>query len=231
MKINTYPEEYTRGWVEFFYQRFAVNEHVLIPRLETESLVREAVKYCRSNSLDVLIDIGTGSGIIPLSILSVLDIPQVFAVDISSEALEVAKKNCLDHGKNITFLESDLLEVFLGDNNIPPFVSTSPLSPLLEGEGRYSNILLTANLPYIKQDDWENMSADTIHEPRLALFGGKQTGFELYEKLFAQIGDFTEKYRPTKLTILAEMGEDQVDIATEVLAKHGWKFSFFADLR
>lgn len=200
--------------MEFYYQKFAVNEHVLIPRLETESLVREAVKYCRACSPDIFIDIGTGSGIIPLSILSIVDIPQVFAVDVSPEALEVARKNCLDQWKKITFLESDLLSVF--------YEQDFPLG---------QNILLVTNLPYIKQDDWENMSADTIHEPRLALFGGARTGFELYEKLFTQMEDFVEKHQPAKLTILAEMGDDQVDIATEVLAKYGWEFSFFADLR
>lgn len=110
---SNYPEEYTRGWVEFYYQRFQVNEYVLIPRLETESLVREAVKFCRATPPDVLIDIGTGSGIIPLSILSAIDIPQVFAVDISSEALKVAEKNARNQEKSITFLESNLLSVFL----------------------------------------------------------------------------------------------------------------------
>ncbi|MDP2104094.1 MAG: hypothetical protein Q8K26_04190, partial [Candidatus Gracilibacteria bacterium] len=71
MKTNQdYPEEYTRGWVEFYYQRFRVNEHVLIPRFETESLVREAVKICKNTTPDILIDVGTGSGIIPISVLS-----------------------------------------------------------------------------------------------------------------------------------------------------------------
>lgn len=73
------------------------------------------------------------------------------------------------------------------------------------------------------------MSSDTVHEPRLALFGGAETGFELYEKLFSQIPDFLKKYTPKSLTILAEMGEDQEAIATEILTSYGWKFSFFAD--
>lgn len=91
------------------------------------------------------------------------------------------------------------------------------------------NILIVTNLPYIKTNDWENMSADTVHEPSLALFGGEHTGFELYEKLFAQIPDFIQKYTPQKLVILAEMGEDQEEIATKILESYGWKFSFFAD--
>ncbi len=211
--------------MEFYYQRFHINEHVLIPRLETESLVREAIKFCRVSASEILIDIGTGSGIIPLSILSGVNIPEVFAVDISPEALVVAEKNTENQGKNLTFLESDLLEVFLRkDATFSPHPS-----PLLKGEG--VNILITANLPYIKQDDWDNMSSDTVHEPKIALFGGASTGFELYERLFSQIDDFIKKYSPKTLSIIAEMGDDQTEIARKILSAYGWEFSFFADLR
>ena len=79
--------------MEFYYQKFQINEQVLIPRLETESLVREAIKFCRLHPPDILIDIGTGSGIIPLSILSAMDISSVFALDISAGALKVAREN------------------------------------------------------------------------------------------------------------------------------------------
>ncbi|MFA6091050.1 MAG: HemK/PrmC family methyltransferase [Candidatus Gracilibacteria bacterium] len=214
---SSFPPEYTRSWVEFYYQKFHIDEYVLIPRLETESLVREAIKYCRAIPPDILIDIGTGSGIIPLSILSSVEISQVFAVDISPEALKVSEKNSQNQGRNVTFLISDLLGIF--STKAPPFFEEN------------KNILLVTNLPYIKQDDWENMSTDTIYEPKLALFGGEETGFELYEKLFSQIESFVEIYQPKTLTILAEMGDDQTNIAQEILTKHGWKFSFFSDLR
>lgn len=75
------------------------------------------------------------------------------------------------------------------------------------------------------------MSPDTRYEPELALFGGDVTGFELYEKFFAQIPDFISKYTPQSLTILIEMGDDQQEIATQVLREYGWNFEFFADLR
>lgn len=99
--------------MEFFYQKFQVNEHVLIPRFETEDLVREGIKVVKNTPFDTMIDVGTGSGVIPLSILSAVDIPQVFAVDVSSEALKIAKENARNQGKNITFMESNLLSVFL----------------------------------------------------------------------------------------------------------------------
>ncbi|MDD5376512.1 MAG: peptide chain release factor N(5)-glutamine methyltransferase [Candidatus Gracilibacteria bacterium] len=223
-----YPPEYTRGWVEFFYQKFQVNEHVLIPRFETEDLVREAIKIARDIVFDTLIDVGTGSGIIPLSILSVVDIPQVFAVDLSSEALKVAEGNNRNQGKEITFLESDLLGVFLNES-----VETRLIVSL-----QNKNILIVTNLPYIRNGDWDNMSKDTRYEPGIALFGGTETGFELYEKLFIQIPVFFEKHQPGELLILAEMGEDQEETATRTLEslalivagnKRKLDFSFFAD--
>ncbi len=214
-----YPQEYTRWWVEFYYQRFLVNENVLIPRFETEDLVRKAIRIATNTSFDVLIDIGTGTGIIPISILSKITFDEAFAVDISPGALNVAKKNAENLWvKNLQFLESNLLSVFVESGE-------SWNIPLFTGE----NILLTTNLPYIKQDDWENMSKDTRYEPSLALFWGEQTGFELYEKLFSQIPAFLENHKPTSLMILAEMGEDQEEIATRVLKWYGWEFSFFAD--
>lgn len=73
------------------------------------------------------------------------------------------------------------------------------------------------------------MSRDTEYEPKVALFGGVITGFELYERLFAQISIFLETCNPEMLVILAEIGDDQETIATKILTKYGWKFSFFAD--
>lgn len=219
-----YPPEYDRGFVEFFYRKFLVNSSVLIPRFETEDLVREAIKTARNESFDVLIDVGTGSGIIPVSILLEVETNnhlslQTYALDISPEALEVATKNAFLNHVDLEFLESDLLSIFLES------VETRRGVSLPDGK----NILIVTNLPYIKNEDWENMSQDTRYEPEIALFGGGRTGFELYERLFAQIPAFLEKYNPKKLTILAEMGDDQEAIATKVLTSYGWKFSFFPD--
>ena len=94
---------------------------------------------------------------------------EIIFLDISPEALAVAEQNFRVHfpDKKAQFIVSDLLSC------IPIFQD--------------SNILFLTNLPYIRAEDWINMSADTVHEPRLALFGGEQTGFEMYERLFAQI--------------------------------------------
>lgn len=105
---------------------------------------------------DILIDIGTGSGIIPLSIIHSVPIKNVFALDISKEALSVAQRNTQEQGKDITFLESNLLSVFLEKK---------------ETLEQNQDICIVTNLPYIRQEDWDNMSDDTRYEPKLALFG------------------------------------------------------------
>ena len=150
-----YPQEYLDGEVEFFYLRFFVTPDVLIPRLETETLVRTAISFIKSESIDTVLDIGTGSGIIPISLKKHLPSLQVYGGDISPKALHIAEKNNAYHTTDVTFFQSDLLQAFI----------KTPIATLM-----HRRILLTANLPYIKLDDWEHMSLDTKYEPKLALF-------------------------------------------------------------
>lgn len=169
---ENYPEEYIHGEVEFFGKKFFVNENVLIPRLETESLVRRARKILANGSFVSVADIGSGSGIIGISVADL--VKEIFFIDISKNALEVARKNFEKNREKYfpdcdrNFWNQDLLE------KIPKHWENG-------------KILLLTNLPYIKNGDWENMSEDTRFEPKTALFGGEKTGFELYEKLFTEI--------------------------------------------
>lgn len=166
---------------------------VLIPRLETECLIKRARDILHKSAHPItVIDIGCGSGIIGTSIADLAD--EIIFLDISTKALEIAKENFHTHfgNKKSQFIVSDLLDGFIS----PHFMGSQkgyPTQPPLQGEEpASSHILLLTNLPYIKQDDWINMSADTVHEPRLALFGGDITGFEMYERLFSQISDFVK---------------------------------------
>lgn len=91
-------------------------------------------------------------------------------------------------------------------------------------------ILFLANLPYIKAEDWENMSPDTRYEPKLALFGGYNTGFELYERLFAQIQERQKNHTmPDQSIFIIEFGFDQREIAEKSIASYRWHYEFFAD--
>ncbi len=168
---SDYPIEYKEGKVRFFGRDFFINESVLIPRLETEFLVQEARKILQKEKIKSIIDIGTGSGIIGLS-LADFKIPTQL-VDLSKDALKVAEKNTenlFPENNHISFIQSDLLQ---------------NVSFLKKEDSK--NILFIANLPYIKNEDFANMSPDTRFEPDLALFGGERTGFELYERLFDEI--------------------------------------------
>lgn len=114
------PEEYTDGYVIFMGQRFITDKRALIPRLETEELVKYCLKFLEKNpQIQTIADIGTGSGIIPISLSEKMDRPlKVFATDMSQEALDLAKENSRqvqkteDRGQDggIIFLQGDLLQ-------------------------------------------------------------------------------------------------------------------------
>lgn len=108
-----YPEEYLRGSVVFFGREFLVTPDVLIPRLETEALVRRARNILSTEHIDCVIDVGTGSGIIVTSLADLGD-TVFFALDISHTALQIAKKNFLKYHTDArcTFLHTDMLDGF-----------------------------------------------------------------------------------------------------------------------
>lgn len=215
-----YPEEYRDGYVIFMGQRFITDKRALIPRLETEELVKYCLKLLEKNPyIQTIADIGTGSGIIPISLLSKAGKPlTVFATDMSQEALDLAKEN-LQKMKNdewrmtnegIFFLQGDLLQ------------------PLIRALQNFTpeEILITANLPYVREVE---INLWLIHEPRMAFLGGVQTGFELYERFFDQLLDWKE--RPKKTHIVIEFWLWQRDIAETVFMSHNCSYTFFADLR
>ncbi len=211
-----YPIEYILEKAEFYGLDFYVDKRCLIPRNDTEIMVDETIKEI-SNSPDkglgfFYIDVWTGSWAIPISVYknSWENIKKAFAVDISIGALEVAKKNIKNHNleNKIELLKSDLLE------NIN--LSTEGFSPLY---------VITANLPYIKDEDYWNMDKEVIlYEPSIALYWWKKTGFELYEKLIEQI----LKYK-IKAILFIEIWFDQKKIATNYLNNKKLNFKIFKD--
>jgi len=157
------PEEYVYKKAEFYGHDFYVDERVLIPRNETEILVTEALREINmTGNIDAttLIDIGTGSSCIPISILLALKplkLHNVYAVDVSPEALEVSHINRDAYGYTevLTQIQSSLLDEFLKSS----------------GFDIAKNVVITANLPYIKKDDFEFMDESVIKfEPDVALF-------------------------------------------------------------
>lgn len=161
------PKQYKQGWTEFYKLKFYLTPDVLIPRPETELLV-DAVSAIvkKSNKQLTILDLGTGSGNIAISIAKNLDNVKIFATDISEKALKVAQKNAKFHKvlNKIIFLQSDLLKAI---NKAPDIIVT--------------------NLPYIPSHRLPFLDSSVIDfEPRIALDGGS-SGFELYRQLFYQM--------------------------------------------
>ncbi len=164
------PISYLTHHKEFFGLDFFVNRHTLIPRPETELLVEETLK--KINKQTLLIDVGTGSGCIPISILTTTKNADVnaIAIDISALALKIARLNAALHKAKIKFLRGNLLEPFLKDSNYPNFSG---------------QLIITANLPYLTKEQFKN--EQTIQsEPRSALIAN-ENGLALYRELLEQI--------------------------------------------
>ncbi len=151
-RLRGEPVAYIIRCREFYGLDFYVDPRVLIPRPETELLVEEAIKLTRNNSVKAIADIGTGSGAIAVSLAVNLPDVQIYATDISPDALEVAGINSVKNRVNqqITLLQGDLLK---------------PLPEPVD--------LLIANLPYVPQSEAARMPS-AKYEPKLALDGGEE---------------------------------------------------------
>lgn len=212
------PIQYILQEAEFMWNKFFVDNRALIPRDDTEILVSQVIQYIKNKRQEdlLLIDIWTGSWIIPISIFSNLENIKIgFAVDVSKDALDIAEKNVKDYWlqDKIKLINSNLLEYFLNK---------------LDLISQNSQIIITANLPYIKNNDFHNMDKSTINfEPNLALYWWEKTGFELYEKLINQCLELKNKWKIISLFI--EIWFDQYKYSKFYLEKLWLKFKYFKD--
>jgi len=175
------PIAYIIGTKEFYGLNFLVDKNTLIPRPETEMMVENAIKIAtteiqKSRNTEKkarinLIDVGTGSGCIPISILKQSPVKiTTTAIDYSAKALKIARKNSAKHKVKIKFLKGDLL---------------LPIKKLPTGE-----IVITANLPYISESQYKKLSPEIKkYEPKSALIAGKD-GLDYYRELLANLSLF-----------------------------------------
>jgi release factor glutamine methyltransferase len=166
------PIQYLLGKTSFYGLDFEVNENVLIPRPETEELVdwilSNAQKISKSSSLKIL-DIGTGSGCIAISLAKNLPNAQVFAIDVSDKALATAKKNAIRNGVNVRFIEQNILEV----------VTLSAVEGL---EQEFD--IIVSNPPYVRNLEKEEIKKNVLdNEPHLALFVEDHDALIFYKKI------------------------------------------------
>lgn len=176
--INGYPIQYLIGYVEFYGYKIEINENVLIPRYETEYLVEKTINYSKKlfNKKINILDIGTGSGVIAISLNKNID-SYVTACDISEKALEVAKNNSNINNTDIKFVKSDLFQ------NI---------------NDKYDIII--SNPPYISEDE-KIMDSVKKYEPHLALYA-KEEGLYFYRKIISE----AKKYLNDKFILAFEIG-------------------------
>ncbi|MGZ4047999.1 MAG: peptide chain release factor N(5)-glutamine methyltransferase [Bacteroidia bacterium] len=172
------PIQYILGQADFYKLKFKVNEHVLIPRPETEELVDLIIKDYQSsgrnnNDLSIL-DIGTGSGCIPIALKKNIPEAKISALDISEEALALAKENAEINGTEINFLKFDILSTLnlpAGQSGLELLTSNSehPISDIQSPTPVFD--IIVSNPPYIRISEKENMSQNVLnYEPHLALF-------------------------------------------------------------
>lgn len=161
-RLKGKPTQYITHRQEFYGREFMVNEHVLIPRPETEHLVETALEYLEDKGDLTVLDVGTGSGAIAISVAIESGRP-VLASDISSDALRMADRNRQSLSAPVSLFAADLLE----------------------GVRPHCVDLLLSNPPYVPGGDAANMQREVREwEPHVALFAG-DSGLEIYDRLLA----------------------------------------------
>jgi release factor glutamine methyltransferase len=207
-RLSDEPVAYITGHKEFMGLDFFVSRAVLIPRPETEQLVEKALKILPSSP--VVIDVGTGSGAIAVSIAFYNQEALVYATDRCGEALEVARRNAVRHGV------SDRIFLYQGD-------LLQPLKFCLEA-GRTD--LVAANLPYVAESDLPQLPGEVrMFEPQLALNGGTD-GLEHYRRLVPEAAAFLKRDG----FLLMEIGWDQGRSAAALFDAQRWDTKVLQDL-
>lgn len=225
------PTQHLTGKQEFWGLEFEVNPQVLIPRPETEHLIevaldRLAVREIRAGRPArltgenlTIVDIGTGSGCIAITLAKELPAATIYATDISKAALEVAKRNAarLGFSDRIHFLESNLLEAFQS----AAFAAQAPASGQSQVTSSHQPLLfdlIISNPPYVGLRETESLPMEVRdHEPRTALYGGEE-GYELYGAIIPQAA---QHLKPSGLLIL-ELGFNSLPAAEPLLDASHW---------
>jgi release factor glutamine methyltransferase len=190
------PLQHLLGTVEFCGHVFLCDKRAMVPRPETEELV-EFLKSEIQNPKSKILDVGTGSGVIALSLAAKFPDAEILAVDISDDALALAQENAARLGlvDRVQFLKSDLLE------NV---------------EGTFD--LVVANLPYVSTQARETLPREVLHDPAVAVFAGAH-GDELVRELIAQA---PSRLRPGGMLAL-EIGIGQSDALLSALAEKNYR--------
>lgn len=188
--IKGYPLQYITNHQEFMKLDFYVDENVLIPRQDTEILVEEVINSCDKSKDYKILDLCTGSGAIGISLAKYIKNSYVICTDISSKALEIAKKNAKENNiENIEFIQSDMFKNINGKFDI-----------------------IVSNPPYIAKNVIETLDKEVQKEPSIALDGGID-GLDFYKTITNNAYVYLQKNGQ----IFLEIGYDQKEEVTNLL--------------
>lgn len=192
------PIQHIIGYAYFMGEEFAVNKNVLIPRDETELLVRKVVEVIKENNYKKVLDIGTGSGCIACMIAKNTD-AQVIGVDISTDALQIALDNSSNLGlfNKAIFRKSDIFSNIHKDEKFD---------------------LIVSNPPYIPLNEKENLQIEVGFEPEMALFSHDKNGIDFYDKIIKQAPEFLIKGG----YLMFELGIGQAALVKSLMVKNGF---------
>lgn len=222
--MQTEPVQYVTQVSHFYGRDFYVDSRVLVPRVDTEVLVDKVLEHIwKLGEKCIVSDVGTGSGCIGQSIFlsdRSGNIEQLYGFDISKEAVEVAQINAQRLGvQNITLIPE-------GFDNFEKHFEEKIFSD------RVQHYVITANLPYIRTIDFWGMEKSVFfHEPSVALFWGKATGFELYERFIGILKNIKLKYPAISLVLFMEFWYDQYELSKVFLSGLWVDYEHFKDTK
>lgn len=192
------PIQQIVGQAFFYNRKFFVNENTLIPRPETELIVDKVLKLSKNFETPNILDIGTGTGCIPITLVIEDDKIKIDSVDISREAIETAEKNVLFHNvyNKVRFIQSDLFENVDGEYNI-----------------------IVSNPPYIPLKDKDSLQIEVRdYDPPTALFTGDDDGIEFYKKIIEQ----AKNYLLPDGYLIFELGINQSKLVKKLFESNGY---------
>jgi release factor glutamine methyltransferase len=199
------PVQYVLGEAWFCNMKLYVNEHVLIPRPETEELVEwvteEAMQNAKCKMQNFILDIGTGSGCIAIALKNKIKVAEVYAADVSIEALEVAKQNAAQQNIEVSFLQLDFLDKSKWEQ-LPAFD------------------IIVSNPPYVTKSEEQTMQPNVLkHEPHIALFVPDEDALKFYKT----IAEFAQTHLLANGNIFVEINETLGQQVTDLFTQNGFK--------
>jgi len=196
-RVSRYPLQYILGEAYFYGRRFVVSPEVMVPTPETELLCELAVNYVRNENIDSpdILDIGVGSGVISVTVAAELPTARITAVDISAEAIAVAKKNAGIHNveNQVDFVLSDRFENIARTEKFD---------------------LILSNPPYISENEYKQLPPEVLADPKISLVSGAK-GIDMIEHLISEVPDYLKKNG----RLMFEIGYNQAELVSKISEK------------